>query len=138
MSVNACFEEMLAVDSHEWHFSRAGSCGENDVFGFVIDAIDIQMAPRRKPSESLDQLDSVFVEQEPDAFRHRLGDFARPCDDLFQIGSNFSRKFYSVAGGGGTIGIDLCAFQQGFRRNTPPVEADAPGFRPFDKGDFFA
>ena len=105
---------------------------------FVVGAVHIKMSGHRDASESLNQVDSVLVEQKTDPFRHRFGHVARTGDDFFQIGLHFARKFQSVMSGGRAIVVDLRTFQQCFRRDAAPIEAYAPGFRPLDERDLFA
>ena len=131
-------DDALAVDGHERHFARARPRGQNDVVGFVLRAVHVELSGGREPSESRYEVDVVLAQQEGHAFAHGLGHAARAGHDFFQIGLHFAREVEPVMCGRFAVGVNLRAFQQRLGRDAAPVEAHAPGFGPLHERHFAA
>ena len=87
---------MLSVDGHERHFAGPCSGGEDDVVGFVLRAVHVELSGGREPSESRYEVDVVLAQQEGHAFAHGLGHAARAGYDLFEVGPHFACEVESV------------------------------------------
>ncbi len=91
----------------------------------------------RQGRKAFDHVDLVLLHQVADAAIELLGDGARTGNDLFKVEAGFFAGQAVI-----TKVIDLVEhfgrFQQGFRRNTAPVEADAAQQFTLDNGDLEA
>ena len=80
------------------------------------------------------QLDPILFEQVLDAFAHFVGDGPAAGDDGGEVRLG-GLDLHAVVGGVAGVFQHLRRFQERFRGDAAPVEANAPEFGPFDNGD---
>ena len=132
-------DDAAAVLRDVGQLSGAGPGGEDDVgglekrfFSFAIGHFHFFVGGQFAGAG--DDGDVVLFEQVLDAFAHFVGDGPAAGDDGGEVRLG-GLDLHAVVGGVAGVFQHLRRFQERFRGDAAPVEANAPEFGPFDNGD---
>ncbi len=138
----AVADYLLVIYFDMWQLACTSARSQNDmrraVNGFLTVFIgNFQLFVGSKLAKAFDDINLIFTKQKLNALAHTACHIAAALNHIFKIHLSIGYRDAIIFGVANVLKY-LCRFEQGFGRNTAPVEADAPQFGHFYGGDLQA